>query len=43
MNYFEQQPLLLILIIILTVEGWTAVKKLLAKSLPWFRRIGIKS
>ncbi len=36
MDYFEQQPWLLILIIILTVEGWTAFKTIVKK--VWSQR-----
>ena len=33
MGYFEQQPWLLILVIILTVEAWSALKGLVKRSL----------
>jgi hypothetical protein len=34
MDFFEQQPLLLILVIIVTVEGWTAFKTFVKKAWP---------
>ena len=37
MDYFERQPVLLILIIILTVEGWTTVKWLIKKYIETYR------
>ena len=34
MGYFEQNPLTLILAIIATVEGWSALKRFLKRTLP---------
>jgi hypothetical protein len=37
MDYFERQPLLLILFIIATVEGWTLLKAFLKSQLASIR------
>jgi hypothetical protein len=43
MGYFEQNPLTLILVIIATVEGWSALKGFLKRTLPSTNLRGAKA